>query len=98
MKQVTKDVISKLPEAIWIPADGKLPAIYRGTPVEMVREMAEEMEEPVLEAAVGKILTGLSQNRRVNIRLPGGLHEEALSGLFVHALLATGVGRPLPRA
>lgn len=93
-----KNAPRKLPVAIWIPTGRSVPAIYRGTPIEMVREMAEEMEETRLDVAVSRILTGLSENRRVTIRLPSGLPEEALSGLFVHALLETGVGRALPDA
>lgn len=88
--------LPKLPAAIWIPTGRSVPAIYRGTPIEMVREMAAEMEVSQVEVAVKRILAGLSENRRVTIRLPSGLPEEALSGLFVHALLATGVGRPMP--
>jgi hypothetical protein len=89
---------SKLPAAIWFPSAGDVPAIYRGSPVEMVREMAEEMDEPVLEDAVEKLLAGLAENRHVNIRLPSGLAEEARCGLFVKALLVSGLGREMPQA
>lgn len=95
--------LNRLPAAIWIPAGGSEPSraelsFYRGSPLEMVREMASEMEEVSLEAAVGKILMGLAKNRRIAIRIPQGLPDERLSTLFVFALLETGVGREMPKA
>lgn len=90
--------IAHLPAAIWILAGGSMPAFYRGSPLEMVRSMAEEMDAPSLEVAVGTILAGLAKNRRVTIKLPPGLPDEKLSRLFVFALLETGVGKPMPSA
>lgn len=90
--------LGRLPAAIWIPAGGSEPAFYRGSPLEMVRSMAEETDAPTLTAAVGVILAGLARNRRIVIRLPGGLSDESLARLFVFALLETGIGKPMPSA
>lgn len=101
MTTVSKEALAQLPTAIWIPVpfeDNEEPPVYRGTPLEMVREMATEMEEDDLEVAVDKILQSLAEHRGVSIRLPRGLPDDSLSGLFVLALLETGIGRPLPLA
>ena len=97
-RAVGRGALSKLPHAIWIPAGGNEPAFYRGSPLEIVQEMADDMQAPSLEAAVGVILEGLAKNRRVTILLPKGLQDEALSRIFIYALLETGVGREMPKA
>lgn len=98
MKSVSAKAMEALPTAIWIPVNGMDPVFYRGSPLEMVQEMASDMKEVDLHVAVKKILAGLAEHRRVTIQFPEGLPDEALSRLFVYALLATGIGRPMPLA
>lgn len=87
-----------LPGAIWIPSKG-VPAVYRGTPYEMVASMAKDMADnlPVQEA-VHHLLKGLAENRRLVIGLPGNLPDDTLTRLFVYALLDTGIAKPMPMA
>jgi hypothetical protein len=90
--------VRHIPSAIWIPQGGAEPAIYRGQPIEMVQEMARETGHTSLYATIGLITQGLSQNRRVKITLPADLSDDALSTLFIYALLTTGVAQKMPQA
>lgn len=89
---------SQFPRAIWIPTGEGEPALYRGTPLEMVQTMAVEMNEATVPATISKLLWALAKHRGLQIRLPGGLSDTQLSTFFVHALLEAGVGRPMGSA
>lgn len=92
------EVLSKLPSAIWCPG-GPLPAIYRGSPLEMVRQMAEEMGTGIKTFdAVRTLCNALAEHRKVYIGLPGNVSEDILAGLFVFALLDLRISRPMPSA
>lgn len=94
------DLRQSLPRAIWIHARPE-PSVYRGTPLDMVRTMAAEMEPQLSPRdAIVALLGGLSRNRRIHINLHGlgTLNDEGAAQMFVYALLDTGIARPLPQA
>jgi len=95
-------IMAGLPEAIWIPSPGSsaLPKVYRGSPVEIVEAMASKAKpkKRTVRSAVKYLVMSIAKTRKVEIHLPGGLDEDELAGLFVFALLDTGLGKPLPQA
>jgi len=93
-RAVSPEVLKTLPRTIWMAQQGSV-SVYSGTPVEMCRQMASEMGEPSVRDAINTLLTKLSLNRHVLIGIPEDVPEEILSALFVHALLQSGVSRPL---
>lgn len=92
------EILNKLPQAIWCPG-GPEPSIYRGSPLEMVRQMAGEMGPDIgTHDAVHTLCQALAQYRKVFIGLPGNVPEEVLAGLFVFALLDLRISRPMAAA
>jgi hypothetical protein len=91
--------ICRLPRAIWIPSSHPV-AVYRGTPVEIVRQMSCEMDPANLSVreTVYAISVGLEKNRGIAIQVPLGTSDEVLAALFVQRLLDCGLGQPLPTA
>jgi hypothetical protein len=87
-----------LPPAIWVPQGSY--RIYRGTPPEIVREMAigETEASLTVREALQQLTQGLATARKVVIQLPWAQSDEVLSALFLHALLDLGIGRPVPSA
>ena len=75
---------------------GNPSAIYHGTPVQMVRQMAAEMRPGMtVRQAVATLLTALGRNRGILIAIPEDAPEEIVAALFVHALIDAGVSRPV---
>lgn len=92
------EALQSLPGAIWCPG-GVSPSIYRGAPVEMVRQMAAEMGPQVtLEQAIEVVLHNLAAHKRIFIGLPSGVSEEIRAGIFIYALLDIGISRPMALA
>lgn len=85
-----------LPFAIWVP-NGSF-RVYRGTPVEIVREMVEGTTPMTVREALQQLTKGLADTRKVVIQLPWRESDEVLSSLFLHALLELGISRPVPTA
>ena len=72
-------------------------AVYLGSPVEMVRQMAEERGETARRGAVETLLTALCRHRRIAIALPEDVPDDMLATIFVYAQLKTGVSKPVPQ-
>ena len=90
----------QLPEAIWIQND-PCPLVYRGDPLEIVEAMAEEMGELTPRDAIDLLVSELAFNRNISIEIHGDtspLPDKALAEMFVFALLAVGIAKPLPQA
>ncbi len=98
-----------IPPAIWMPSrhPSCLPSVYRGSPVEMVSAMAEELGEGMAEElgegitvleAIDTLAAALEDNRAVHLPVPQGRGPEQLARWFVGALLDAGVSRPLSMA
>ena len=92
------EMVHRMPRAIWIPHGGDSPAFYRGSPLEMVQAMSIETESDSVKHTIQMITAGLEANRWVTIRLPKNLPDDELAGLFVYALLVTGIAQEMPRA
>jgi len=95
------DPSGPLPDAVWISVEKALPAIYRGSPLDMVRAMTREMEPDLCpKDAIHAILGGLSRNRNIHIRLDvtPGMSDETYARLFIFALLDQRIAKPLPTA
>ena len=97
MRQVPDNFRERLPHAIWMPGGDEI-CVYRGSPVEMVGSMAQEMGVESPREAVVRLLHGLSKSRGINIGLPANATDERLSALFVYALLDTRLARVVPTA
>lgn len=91
------------PPAIYIFDSGDV-SVYRGTPLEMVRQMAQEMEDgegvPDVFEAVDTILECLADYRDiyVDVDLDGVSDESVMAEVLVQVLLRIGVARPMPQA
>lgn len=96
MNNITQRNIKSLPEAIAMSSDEAVVNVYRGTPVEMVRQMAREMDPPLsVSKAVEALLTAIGFKRGILIAIPEDCPEDLLCALFVQALLDTGVSQPV---
>lgn len=94
----TPETLKKLPDAIWVPG-GEAPSVYRGSPLEMVQQMAAEMHpEMTASEAVEVLQDALAKHRRIFIGLPRAVPEEIRAGMFIYALLDLGLSRPMPEA
>ena len=90
-----------MPDAIWIAVEKALPAVYRGSPLDMVQAMTREMEPDLCpKDAIHAILGGLSRNRNIHIRLDvtPSMPDEIYARLFIFALLDQRIAKPLPSA
>jgi len=93
MTPVTPETLKTLPKAIWMQGSR---SVYRGTPVEMVRQMAAEMGPGLtVRSTVDTLLTALYLKRGLLIALPEDAPEEIVAALFVHALLDARVSKPI---
>lgn len=93
--------LSRLPDAIWMPArrGGALPSCYRGSPLEMVQQMAAEMGEHLgVHDAIDLLLRFLADERGLKIRLPEQAPEGARALMFVGALVALRIAKEMPKA
>ncbi len=92
---IAPDALKRLPGAISMALGNHL-SVYHGRPIDMVRQMASEMGEGMsVHAAVGTLLTALYRNRGILIAIPEDAPEEIVAALFVHALIDSGVSRPV---
>jgi hypothetical protein len=90
--------LANLPGAIWVPG-GPDPTIYRGTPVEMVQQMADEMGPTIsTHQAIQTLVGALAEHRRIHIGLPSNVSPEVEAGVFIYALLDLGISKPVPSA
>jgi len=85
-----------LPRAIWIPSGSY--RIYRGSPAEMILEMAEAPSPLTVRQALQKLTDGFAKSRKLVIQLPWKESDDTLSTLFLHALMDLGIGRAAPSA
>lgn len=88
------EAIQEFPRAIWIPTEA-LPDCYSGTPVEMVREMSEQLKPGLsIDETIDTLIRMLADYRDLQIQIfDGPEHERA--ECFVAALLLSGVARPM---
>jgi len=97
------DKAISLPRAIWMPSPFRegLPDCYQGTPLEMVEQMASQMH-PSLDAhgAIDVLIDALAEERDLHIELqaPPETPEDVRAGMFVMALMVTGVAQEMPAA
>jgi hypothetical protein len=92
---VTQEALTMLPEAIVMTREASV-SIYRGSPVEMVRQMAHEMKPGLsVPQAVQTLLTSIGFKRGILIAIPEDCPEDMLCALFVHALLDSGISEPV---
>lgn len=94
---VDPNALVNLPRTIWMAGQSDI-SVYRGSPLEMVHQMAAEMGSASVHETVGVLLTSLYRNRGVLIAIPEDAPDEVLSALFVFALLNTGVGHPMAQS
>lgn len=90
---------TSLPSSLWIPRGGL--RVFRGSPLEIVQEMAHHEEEPLhlsVRESLEQLTQGLSSARRVHIELPWQESDEVCSALFLHALLQLGITKAVPLA
>ncbi len=91
-------LFADIPSAIWSPGR-PLPYVYRGTPVEMVKQMASEMGDGVTaNQAMDALLEGLARSGRLRLRIVGDPPENIRAGIFVYSLLQHGICHPMPAA
>lgn len=87
--------LKTLPEAIVMTANASM-SVYRGTPIEMVQQMASEMKAGLsIHQAVQALLTSIGFKQGILIAIPEDCPEDLLCALFVHALLDTGISEPV---
>ena len=99
--QAPEQASRRLPDAIWMPArrNGFLPSCYRGSPLDMVQQMAAEMGEHLgVHDAIDLLLRFLGDERGLVIKLPEQAPEGARSLMFVAALLALRIAKEMPKA
>ncbi len=91
-------LFEQIPEAIWSP--GKpVPYVYRGTPIEMVEQMAHEMGPDVsVSEAMDTLLHALATTGRMKLRIVGDPPENIRAGIFVFSLLQQGIFAPMASA
>jgi hypothetical protein len=90
-----------LPKAIWMPVfeSGQLPCCYQGSPLEMVQQMAKEMNPALsVHETIDYSVRFLADNRKIGIGIPKNLSEEVRSTCFIHALIALKVATVMPSA
>jgi hypothetical protein len=102
-EEIERRVSPQVPSAIWIPDSGKV-SIYRGSPLEMVCQMAMEMADdegtPDTFEAVDMILESLANNRDiyVNVDLDGISDENVMALTLIQILLGVGIAKPMAKA
>jgi hypothetical protein len=91
-------LLESIPTAIWSPGR-PIPYVYRGSPLEMVEQMASEMGPAVTPAqAMDKLMKVLATSGRLHIQIHGSPPEEIRAGIFVHCLLQQRICRPMAQA
>lgn len=91
-------LFAEIPNAVWAPGR-PVPYIYRGTPEEMVAQMAEEMGPGVtVTQAMDHLLDALARDGRLKLRILGDPPENIRAGIFMYSLLQHGICHPMPKA
>lgn len=85
-----------LPPAIWVPSSSL--RVYRGTPVDIIREMTVELGDKPMREKLRALVEELAKARKIMVQLPWNQSDEVVSSLFIHALMALKIGRPVPQA
>lgn len=95
---ITQTSLQELPGVIWMPGDP--PSMYRGSPLDMVKAMGEEMEPKDLapREVIETLVAGLLRGRGVYIALPNVKSDETLARLFIFALLDLKIGKRMAAA
>lgn len=96
----TSEQLASLPHAMWVNL-GKRMLLCRGEPTDIVRGLAKEMGLPAsrkIRPLLVALSEALAQNVRLLIELEDNVPPAKLAPLFVHALLTTGIGRPMAQA
>lgn len=91
--------VNDLPGSLWIPRGGF--RIFRGTPSEIVVEMAHDDDEPQslsVRESLEQLTNGLRSAKRLIIQLPWEESDEVCSALFLQALMHLGITKPTPTA
>ena len=98
IRQSIDKLFAQIPNAVWAPGH-PIPYVYRGTPVEMVGQMAEEMGGGVtVGQAMDALIESLARNGRLRLRIVGDPPENVRAGIFVYSLLQHGICHPMPKA
>ena len=85
--------LDQLPRSIWIPSPEN--TIFRGSPTQIIDEMSPPiLRSRSLRRKVKHLLDNLAKKRALVIGLPTDVGEDVLAGLFVFALLDTGIAKP----
>lgn len=92
-----------IPKAIWMPSPfrGGVPDCYHGTPLEMVEQMAQQMNPGIdVHEAIDVLIEALAEDRhlQIELRAPSNTPEDVRAGMFVFALMLSGVAREMPAA
>jgi hypothetical protein len=92
-----------IPKAIWMPSPfrGGVPDCYQGTPLEMVEQMAQQMSPNLdVPGAIDVLIEALAEDRnlQIELRAPQGTPEDVRAGMFVLALVLSGVAEEMPAA
>lgn len=91
--------VSDLPKAIAIQGSAQeLPQCYQGTPLEIVQEMANKVHKgTTVHDAIDWFLLYVEDTYKLRLVIPGPeVAEKDRAAVFVAALLATSVARPMP--
>ena len=76
-----------------------LPSCYQGSPIEMVEEMAEEMNPKYgIHDAIDTSLKMLHDSGVPITPIPTEAHEEVRAAMFIAGLLMWGVAEPMAQA
>lgn len=90
--------LEDLPLAVWTYSK-EGPLIYRGSPLEMVQQMAAEIGPEVTPGeAMETILNALAEHQHIRIRIVGDPPEDIRAGIFLFALITHGVCHPMAKA
>lgn len=85
------EIQRKLPRAVWVPSGSH--RIYRGAPVEIVQDMAGQLQTGLtFRQALTRLVSELEASREIRIELPWEEEDAVLSSLFLYALLDLGIG------
>jgi hypothetical protein len=96
--ETIENFFAKIPEAIWSPGQ-PVPYVYRGKPIEMVEQMAQEMGPGVTATqAIDTLLRALARDGRLRLRIMGDPPPSIRAGIFVYSLLQHGICRPMAQA
>ena len=96
-------IFEEIPEDIWSPGR-PLPYVYRGKPIDMVKQMASDMGPDVgpdvtVPQAIDTLLDALSRSGRLRLKFVGSPPpDDVRAGIFVYSLLQHGICQPMAQA